>query len=282
MLESLSIFSATRERPRRVQFLNDVKQKAVVLLEENAGTLLTAGGVVGTVATAILTGRATFKAAEIIRDEELKLVHDEGTTDSIAEGTMGLSTRKRVALVWPLYIPPVITGGATIGSIIMANRMSAQKAAALAAAYGLAERNLSEYKEKVAEKLTGPKQQQVVDELAQDRVNRTPGHENIVIVEGEVLCFDEPTGRYFRSTMEQIKSAVNATNAEILHHDHANASFFYEELDLPATTWTDEVGWNTDQLLELKYSTVLTPDNKPCIAIDFKVLPKADYVPKHY
>ena len=265
-----------------MQFLTDVKQKATGLLAENATTLLTAGGVVGTVATAILTGRATFKAAEIIRDEELKLVHDEGTTNSIVEGTMGLSNKKRAMLVWPLYLPPVLTGTATIASIIMANRMSAQKAAALAAAYGLAEHNLSEYKEKVAEKLTGPKKQAIDDEIAQDRVNRTTGHENIVVVEGEVLCFDEPTGRYFRSTMENIKTAVNTTNAEIIHHDHANASFFYEELELPSTTWTDEVGWNTDQLLDLKYSTVLTPDGKPCIAIDFKVLPKSDYVPKHY
>jgi len=265
-----------------VQFLTDVKQKAVVLLQENATTLLTAGGVVGTVATAILTGRATFKAADIIREKELEVIHEEGTEHSISNGTMGLSKWERTRMVWPLYIPPVITGGATISSIILANRMSAQKAAALAAAYGLAERNLSEYKEKVAEKLTGPKKQQVDDELAQDRVNRTSGHENIIVVEGEVLCFDEPTGRYFRSTMEHLKSAVNATNAEILHHDHANASFFYDELGLPATTWTDDVGWNTDQLLDLKYSTVLTPDGKPCIAIDFKVLPKADYVPKHY
>jgi uncharacterized protein DUF6353 len=265
-----------------VQLFDDVKQKAAHLLSENATTLLTAGGVVGTVATAILTGRATFKAAEIIRSKELGAIHEEGTTDSIAEGTMGLSTRQRVALVWPLYIPPVLTGGATITSIIMANRMSAQKAAALAAAYGLAERNLSEYKEKVSEKLTGPKKQAIDDELAQDRVNKTDGYQNIVVVEGEVLCFDEPTGRYFRSTMENINKAVNATNAEILHHDHANASFFYEELDLPATTWTDEVGWNSDQLLDLKFSTVMSPDGRPCIAIDFKILPKPDYIPKHY
>jgi ribosomal protein L18E len=267
-----------------VQLFNDVKQKAVDLVTENATTLLTAGGVVGTVATAVLTGRATFKAAEIIHSEELKAVHsDKDVTDSIAEGTMGLSNWERTKLVWPLYLPPVLTGTATIGSIIMANRMSAQKAAALAAAYGLAERNLSEYKDKVSEKLTGPKQQQIDDEIAQDRVNRTSGHENIVVVDGEVLCFDEPTGRYFRSTMENIKAAVNATNAEILNADHVNASFFYEELGLPATTWTNDVGWNRDNLLDLKYSTVLTPnDNKPCIAIDFRVLPKQDYIPKHY
>ena len=65
-------------------------------------------------------------------------------------------------------------------------------------------------------------------------------------------------------------------------HDHANATFFYDELGLPGTTWTDEVGWNTDHLLDLKYSTVISPDGRPCISIDFKVLPKSDYVPKHY
>jgi hypothetical protein len=265
-----------------VQLFTDVKHKVTELVSENATVLLTAGGVVGTVATAILTGRATFKAADIIRAEELDCVHESGITDSLAEDTMGMSNWKKAKLVWPLYIPPVLTGGATIGSIVMANRMSAQKAAALAAAYGLAERNLSEYKDKVAEKLTGPKKQAVDDELAQDRVSKTDGYQNIVIVEGEVLCFDEPTARYFRSTMENIKTAVNATNTEIIHHDYASAGFFYEELGLPGTTWTDEVGWNTDQLLELKFSTVMSPDGRPCIAIDFKVLPKADYIPKHY
>jgi len=255
-----------------VQLFNDVRQKVAGLASENATTLLTAGGVVGTVATAILTGRASIKAYQII-EAETKVADEED---------IELTTARKVLIVAPHFVPPVITGAATITAIVMANRMSAQKAAALAAAYGLAERNFSEYKEKVAEKLTGPKQSAVVDELAQERVDRTPGHEAIIVVEGEVLCFDQPTGRYFRSTMEDINRAVNSTNAEILHHDYASASYFYEELEMPATTWTDEVGWNTDQLLELSISTVLDPKGRPCIAIDFKSLPKMDYVPKHY
>lgn len=265
-----------------MQLFTEVKQKAVVLVSEHATTLLTAGGVVGTVATAVLTGRATFKAAEIIRNEELQSVHETGTTDTIAESTMGLSTTQRVKLVWPLYIPPFLVGGATVSSIVLANRMSAQKAAALAAAYGLAERNFSDYKEKVSEKLTGPKRTQIDDEIAEDAVKRNQNHNTIIVGDGEVLCLDLPTGRYFRSTMENIKQAVNTTNAEILHHDHASASFFYEELGLEATTWTDEVGWNSDRLLELSYSSQLTDDGKPVITIDFKYLPKVNYVPKHY
>ena len=268
-----------------MQFLNDVKQKVGEFASENASTLLTYGGAAGVVITAVLTGRAGFKAAEIIRNEELKHIQPEGVTDIVdgeANKTMGLSKTQKLVLVGPHFVPPALTGTATIVSVIMANKMSAKKVAALIAAYGYAERNLEEYKEKVAEQLTGPKQQKIDDELAQDRVNKTPGHENIVIVEGEVLCFDEPTGRYFRSTMESIRTAVNATNAEILRSDWATASFFYEELGLPGTTWTDEVGWSHDNLLDLKFSTVLSPDNKPCIAIDFKSLPAPGNSPKNY
>lgn len=261
-----------------MQIIVDVKQRAQQLLEENSTTLLTAGGVVGTVATAILAGRAGFKAADILRDAEIK-----DPADPTGSGTLhDLSRRDKIFLVWPQFVPPVLTGGATIGSIVLANRMSGQKAAALAAAYGLSQKQFEEYKGKAAEKLGINKEQKVQDELAQERVNRTPGANQIVVVEGEVLCFDQPTGRYFRSTMDNINKAVNATNAEILHHDHASASHFYEELGLPATSWTDEVGWNTDQLLELRFSTVLSEDDKPCIAIDFQVLPKAEYISRHY
>jgi len=262
-----------------MKLLVDIQKRVQQLLQENASTLLTAGGVVGTVTTAVLACRAGFKAAEVIDEKtESYLSH---TLDS--EGNPAtLPLKEKVFLVWPYFIPPVLTGSATIGSIIMANRMSAQKAAALAAAYGLAEGRLNEYKEKIAEKLTPAKEQKLQDELAQERVDKTPGANQIIVVEGEVLCFDQPTGRYFRSTMESINKAINSTNAEIIHHDYASASYFYEELGLPATTWTDDVGWNTDQLVDLTISTVMSDDNRPCIAIDFKTLPKLDYVPKHY
>jgi len=265
-----------------MQIINDVRRRAQHLLEDNASTILTAGGVVGTVTTAVLSGRAGYKFAQLVTTENAeRLVRYEDHNDD-GDGDILLTKTDKIRLGIVYFVPPVMTGGVTIASIVMANRMSAQKAAALAAAYGLSQRQLEEYKHKVAEKLGATKTQKLEDELAQDRVNNTPGSNQIVIIEGEVLCFDEPTGRYFRSTMEQINQAVNAINTAILHQDHASASQFYEELGLPATTWTDEVGWNTDQLVELKFSTVMSPDNKPCIAIDFKYLPKVNYIQRHY
>ena len=53
--------------------------KLKYLLNENSTTILTAVGVVGTVGTAYLTGRATFKAAEIINGiEDLRDRASEG------------------------------------------------------------------------------------------------------------------------------------------------------------------------------------------------------------
>lgn len=254
--------------------LNNLQQKVTALLSENASAILTAGGVVGTVSTAIFAGRAGYIAADMIADYDAE--------QALLVEPYDLNKTEKFKMTWQLYIPPVITGGATIGSIVLANRMSAQKAAALAAAYGLSERQLREYKEKVAEKFGVTKTKNLQDDLAQERVGNTPGGNQIIVVEGEVLCFDQPTGRYFRSTMERINRAVNRVNEEILHHDHASANFFYEELGMAPTTWGDDVGWNTDQLVELSISTVMSQDERPCIAIDFKYLPKTDYVRSSY
>jgi Family of unknown function (DUF6353) len=264
-----------------VQLFNDLKRKALFFVEENSSTLLTTGGVVGFVGTAVLSFRAGSKSYENILAERIakdsERLDEFPSTDELPK----LDKLEVVKIAAPDVLPPIITGAATIAAIIMAHRMSAQKIAALAAAYSLAERNFGEYKDKVTEKLTGPKKQAIDDELAQEAVNKTPGGDKVVIVEGEVLCFDKPGGRYFTSTMEQIRQAVNTTNAEIHNHGFALLSFFYTELGLDETTWSEEVGFNAENLLELTFSTTFAPGNRPCIVFDFARLPKADYDPKY-
>jgi hypothetical protein len=268
----------------------DVKQKVAEFAGENAAALLTAGGVVGVVGTGVLSGRAGFKLgtkASEIRGEIFQKRYEEDEITVFRHETeewRGIEVPKKdlVIAAAPELIPPVVTGIVTIAAIIYSNRMSAQKAAALAAAYGLAERNFAEYKAKVSEKLTGPKQDAVKDELAQEAVDRTSGHDQIGVIEGEVLCFDINAGRYFKSTVEKIRQAANTTNAEVINRGFAPVSFFYDELDLDGAPWADVVGFGPDNMLELDISTTLK-GGKPCVTINFKKAPQTEYGdPKNY
>lgn len=255
-----------------------VQDAATRFLAENASTALTAGGVVGTVATAVLSVRAGMKAQQIISQEEqerveaARLTTPEGETIEIVM----MTKTEKATKIWPHFIPPVVTGTGTIAAIIMADRMSAKKAAALAAAYGVAQGQLDEYKAKMLEKLGVQKSEKAQAEMADERMQNSKASPSQVIIIGEnVLCYDQPTDRYFQSSMEQVRTAENKANREVLERGYYGASEFYNELGLEGTTWSDDVGWTKP--FQLEYSHVPAPDGRPCLAIDFSRLPNSDY-----
>lgn len=265
--------------------LTDLYSRASRLAVTNSTGILTGVGVTGTVTTAYLAGRASFKAYEAIQVEEgargAAALRDRPEDYPHDANYMieQLTLKESVKLVWPLYIPAVGVGGVTIGAIVFANRISSKKATALAAAYGVSERAFTEYKEKVVEKLGEGKEQEVRDEVAQDRVTANPPNNGSVIIlgRGDVLFQDPISGRYFKTTMEDVKAAVNATNHAITNYMHASLSFFYDEIGLEPTEHSNEVGWNTEDLLDLGFSTTITNTQEPCIVLDYNPSPKPHY-----
>lgn len=149
----------------------------------------------------------------------------------------------------------------------------------MAAMYSMSDKTFQEYKTKVQEKLGQNKEQAARDEIAQERINSNPPSDSTVIItgNGDVLCYDVLSDRYFRSTVESIKRAENEVNSLILNEDEVSLGRFYEELDLKVTPFADSVGWNLENRCEVDITTVLSPDQQPCIQIDFKRWPKSDY-----
>lgn len=238
---------------------------------DNSPSILTGIAVVGTVTTALLTGKASFKAATIrnkeIADWEQELL-------PIKE-----EARILLPLVWKLYIPAATTGVLTIVCIIGANRIGSRRAAAIAAAYSIMDKAFEEYREKVVEKFGKNKEQAARDEIAQDRVARNPigSREVVIVAGGDVECFDSFSGRYFKSNMESIKAAQNELNHKINNDYYASLSDLYNLLGLAQTKYSDEVGWNCDKLLEIEFSTVLSEDSKPCLCLTYRVDPVRGY-----
>lgn len=239
------------------------------LVADNSPALLTAVGVTGTISTAVLTARASFQASElIIQEQRYQDMHELGHD---------LDRREKFDLVWKVYIPPVATGFVTIVCIVMANRIGHRRAAAVAAAYSITQEAFSEYRDKVIEKVGEKTERAVRDEVAQDRVTRTPVDSKEVIVtgNGDVLCMDAFSGRYFQGNVEALRKAMNDLNQQILGMGYASLSDFYSLIGLDRTTISEEVGWK--ELVDLQFSAVLTDGSKPCIVVDYKVEPVRDY-----
>lgn len=236
---------------------------------ENTPAILTAIGVTGTVTTAIFASKGSFKAAELIREEEAA----NGTAEDPKQRLVD-----RARLTWTCYIPAVGVGTATIACIVFANQIGTRRAAAMAAAYTMSEKAFTEYREKIVEKIGESKEQEARDEIAQERVERNPlGSQVIVMQEREVLCFDQYTGRYFNSSMEDLKQAQNKINYRMIRENYASLNDFYDFIGLDWVPTGDDLGWNSDQLLELRFSTVLSEDQRPCIAIDFSTVPVRNF-----
>lgn len=260
-----------------MSFIQDAHKKVGSLISENASTILTAGGVVGTVTTAVLTGRAAAEATKRIADKymEVNSAHLEDGILVDPEGTRDLTKTEKFQIAAPLFVPPVIVGGFTIGSIVMSNRISAQKAAALAAGYGVMQGQLDEYKAKVAEKLGVKKAETISSEVLQDQVNANPPKDQQVIVigSGEVLCYESYSGRYFKTTVDYIRKAENMVYNEIMRGNECPLQVFYDELDLPPLPVAHEVGWNINHPIKINIHTVLYNENEPCLAIEYEEYP---------
>ncbi len=236
------------------------------VLKSNAPTIFTGVSVVGTVSTAVLAARAGYKAHAII------------SADEAVGGTAGdrkQRIRERAKLTWKLYIPAVSSGVVTTVAIVGANKISAQRTAAAVTAYSLTETAFSEYKDQVIQTVTKNKEQAIRDQVATDRVAKSVPPPGTVIVDGsgDVLCCELHTQRYFMSTMEKLRRALNDVNLSINNDRYVPLDELYDALDLPYTSTSKHLGWTLERgLLDMTFSSVLTPDGRPCLAFDYNYL----------
>lgn len=245
--------------------LNFVEKFAV----DNSPTIFTMIGVTGTLATAYLTGKATFRATQILNEEQQRIdLHEQGHP---------LDNREKLRLVWKQYIPAGAAILATTGAIVAANQIGSRRTAAIAAAYTITEHAFTEYRDKVADRLGHQKEQAIRDEIARDHILAHPPSNQIIVVGSGVICFDEMSGRYFTSDMETIRKAMNDVNYKINNHLYASLSDFYDLIGLEHTMMSDDIGWNSDNLLNLRFSSVLSEDGRPAMSISYDVWPIRGY-----
>lgn len=238
---------------------------------KNSPTILTIFGVGmmgGATVKAILeTPAAAEELAEL--EEDTELTHKEY-----------LQQKLRVIFYHYWMTAALAFGGA--GMIFWGHHITLGQTAAAIAAYNMKSDELQKLEKKIADTDGQKHLDKIHEELVKDRVINGPDGEVYDTGKGKMLCYEVISGRYFYSDVEKIRKACNDMNSWM------NESLqFGEEMDVSLNEWYDylglertkignKLGWHNHNI-DLNFTSVLTVDNEPCLAIGYKNAPTWDF-----
>lgn len=240
-----------------------ILKAAEKFVTNNSPGILTGLGVTGSVTAVCLTGRAAYLVGmDASTQYHEALVEGEPLPEHLLE------PKHIVKTYWKSFIPGASVAAVTVAAIIMANQIGARRAAAITAAFKLSEQLSEEYKERVVKTLGLKKEEEMRAAAIAEKVEANPPSSMIVVAGSDVLMLDEMSGRYFTGQVENVRKAVNQINFDVNNNFHASLTEFYNMIGLEPTQFSDELGWNTDELLDVQFTPAIYKD-KPIIALNY-------------
>ena len=241
---------------------------------KHAPDILVACGIASTVTSTVLAVKATPKALMLIEEAKLEKRKNDEDTDQ-------LSKVEVIKAAWKPYIPAVLSGIAGVACILTAHSVNLKRNAVVATAYKLTETAFNEYKDAVVEEIGEKKEEHVRERIARKHVEENPISEKNNVIstgKGKTLFFDEEFNNYFESDMQAVKKAVNDLNFQILNEDYASVNDLYYLLGIPPMKSGDSLGWSSAYGgCEMKYSSIITDDDRPCVVLNYGIAPRYDY-----
>lgn len=254
-------------------------------VRKHSPEILTGIGIAGMITTVIMAVRATPKAMNLIENRKKEL-NDQLVEDAKSKNldkvvrVDKLKPMEVVQAAWKPYVPAVVTGTLSVACLIGASSVNLKRNAALATAYTLSESALKEYREKVVKTIGEKKEQAVRDAVAKEKLEKDPmtNREVIFTGNGDTLCYDSISGRYFKSSIEKIKQAVNELNRTMIEEMYIPLNDFYYEIGLENIDIGDDLGWNLNNgLIDPSFSSQLASDGTPCLVVSYHVEPRWDF-----
>lgn len=227
-------------------------------IEANSSLIVSGMAVSGVFTTAYLTWRAANQDRSI--QEELGRPYED--------------YRERFSYAWRVYLPPVLSGTLTVCSIVLAQRINTRKQTALAGAYAVSERLLSDYRDEIEESLGQEKADRIHDKVAERHIIDDTKSKQVDVGEGKQLCYDDLTGRYFESNMEEIKAARNEANRIIFSDGFMSLNEFNSLLDLPYVSLGEGIGWSEMDQVDLYFTSHVTKDGRTALSVMHRNMPK--------
>lgn len=214
--------------------LKVIKDKAY----NNRSLFLTGGAVIGLGTSIFFTARGQMKADEIMAEKRASGEFDETT-----------GKKEKFKATWKCYVPVMISGVLTLICIVTSQYISRKEIAGLAASLGVLAANRDNLekaiKEKygedalveLREKILPYKKPEVKDGKKEDRF---PAEET---GNGDLLCYEGYSGRWFRSSKEAVEEAEEAYNLRFKDGEYLSYNDFYELLGIEASHFGHQFGY---------------------------------------
>lgn len=259
------------------KLMGDGLKVASQFVVENSPTILTALGICGGATAIVLAIKETPKAIDDIQELEKEELHEAAESE---EETPVVHHRimPRVKIYAKAYWPTVLMFTSSAICVIFANKIHLKRNAALLAAYQLSTMNLNDLKKKIEEVDGKKKLKALEDDISKDKVTTNPVPSNITVIgPGDHLIYDVPSGRYFRSNIENVRKAVFEINTQLQATNCATLNDFYDYLGIDHIGIGNDLGWRcysiNDCLLEMEYSSHIAENGVPCLVLKYEVSP---------
>lgn len=247
--------------------LQGIFKSVTTYLSKNSPAILTGCGIAGIAVTAVAAVNAGM---------EIKEKLDDAYVENECED---LEPKEVVKTCWKSCVPVVASGAATAACFVGAQTINTRRNIMLASLYSMTANNFSEYRDAVVRKIGEKKEEEVRDEVSRKQIEDNPSESSeVFITDGDTLCYDSWSGRYFRSSIEKIRGAVNTINHDLNSELTIPLNDFYFLLNLPTVKAGDKAGWNIDKPMKVYYSSQIAENNEPCIVINYYTEPMEDYM----
>lgn len=243
-------------------------------LGNHSTTILTVTGIGTGILAGILFANAGAKVAHEIEVERESRIDESKDLEP---------KEKAMIFVKHMWLPCAVEG-LSIVAILGSNRIHNIRTAAALTSANLATQALTDYRSEVKKQLGENTDRKVRDGVAQNKVNEdfsSSNEEKITPINakqvGDVLCKDSITGRYFWSTPEKLHRAENWIVSEINEDFSADLNDWYGAIAIePICSGIGEyLEWTPDDHFSIYLSTAKTPDERPCIYVEYNPYPKA-------
>lgn len=217
----------------------EIIKKLEQQIRDNGPSILTGLGVVGLVSTVGLAIKAT---------------HD---FDKEENKTKKETVKSGVKHFWPV----VVVGAGSIACIIGSNKMNMKRNLVLAGALKLSENKITDVKDRW---LDSEKKQN--EEKCRSN--------NIIFGDGDIDCYDQLNGRYFKSSISKLHRAIDNVNELLYAEELVELKYFYSFLDMDTPALCEDYIWQLKfEPVKLDLSSMLTEENKPVLVVDFVTRP---------